>query len=240
MSMSQNLPEQPIASGSQPRVILKVPRQPLSSFNVPFLNAFSTTPASAKKMRRIAFKCSLHLRYPSISISDTTSPVPDAVQSIYDDAYLANSSPETLGLVDVAEWKSVFEDYPACEYCASHGLQSTCFLCSNSLSCATCEANYPLSKKFCSFKSMFRLLQLHILAKLPLVVAYRFATSRGNFLIRDEEWAALVAGLRGLSYYQDHPEDLGLAPRIPKVQERVKKPGTCFSYFVSIPILIYG
>ncbi|KIK56813.1 hypothetical protein GYMLUDRAFT_247593 [Collybiopsis luxurians FD-317 M1] len=49
----------------------------------------------AKKMRCVAFECSMHLNYPSISITDhVLSSLPTGLQSIYEDAYLANSTPE--------------------------------------------------------------------------------------------------------------------------------------------------
>ncbi|KIK49923.1 hypothetical protein GYMLUDRAFT_253434 [Collybiopsis luxurians FD-317 M1] len=142
---------------------------------------------------------------------------------IYEDAYLANSSPKVLDRVAADEWKDIFGHYPSCEYCASHNLQSTCSLHPNSLSCATCEANYPSSKKFCSFKSVFRLLQFHILAKLPLIIAYCFISSRGLFTIRDEEWTALTMGLQNVPYYGSHPEELGLSSDRLKVPEGKRK-----------------
>ncbi|KIK61076.1 hypothetical protein GYMLUDRAFT_243756 [Collybiopsis luxurians FD-317 M1] len=133
------------------------------------------------------------------------SSLPTGLQPIYENAYLANSSPEVLDRVAADEWKSIFGHYPSCEYCASHNLHFTCSLCPNSLSCATCEANYPSSKKFCSFKSVFRLLQFHILAKLPL------------------EWTALVMGLGNVPYYCNHPEELGLASGGPRAPEGKRK-----------------
>ncbi|KIK56789.1 hypothetical protein GYMLUDRAFT_247571 [Collybiopsis luxurians FD-317 M1] len=53
--------------------------------------------------------------------------------------------------------------------------------------------------------------QFHILAKLPFVVAYRFVSSHGNFVIQDEEWTALTTGLHNYPYYHKHLEELGLA-----------------------------
>ncbi|KIK49864.1 hypothetical protein GYMLUDRAFT_253491 [Collybiopsis luxurians FD-317 M1] len=191
---------------------------------VPFSNALPSAPPAAKKMRRVAFECSTRLSYPSISITDRVpSILPTGLQPIYEDAYLANSSPEVLDRVAADEWKDIFRHYPACEYCASHNLQSTCSLHPNSLSCATCEMNYPSSKKFCSFKSVFRLLQFHILTKLPLVVAYHFVSSRGLFSIRGEEWDALTAGLQKIPYYGSHPEELGLSSDRPRAPEGKRK-----------------
>ncbi|KIK66499.1 hypothetical protein GYMLUDRAFT_239437 [Collybiopsis luxurians FD-317 M1] len=216
MSSSQAFSNQPIASssasgGSQPRLIIKIPQSVQSASMVPFSNALPSAPPAAKKMRRVAFECSTRLSYPSISITDRVpSILPTGLQPIYEDAYLANSSPEVLDRVAADEWKDIFGHYPACEYCASHNLQSTCSLRPNSLSCAACKMNYPSSKKFCSFKSVFRLLQFHILAKLPLIVAYHFVSSRGLFSIRGEEWDALTAGLQKIPYYGSHPEELGL------------------------------
>ncbi|KIK50673.1 hypothetical protein GYMLUDRAFT_252775 [Collybiopsis luxurians FD-317 M1] len=80
----------------------------------------------------------------SISITDCIpSSLPTGLQPIYEDAYLANSSPEVLDRVAADEWESIFRRYPSCEYCASHNLHSTCSLRPNSLLCATCEVNYP-------------------------------------------------------------------------------------------------
>ncbi|KIK55758.1 hypothetical protein GYMLUDRAFT_248361 [Collybiopsis luxurians FD-317 M1] len=121
--------------------------------------------------------------------------LPTGLQPIYEDAYLANLSPEVLDRVDVEEWRNIFGNYPSCKYCELHNLHSSCSLCPNSLSCSTCEANYPSSKKFCSFKSIFRLLQFHILAKLPLIIAYRIVSSRGLFAIWGEEWNAFNDGV---------------------------------------------
>ncbi|KIK49979.1 hypothetical protein GYMLUDRAFT_253383 [Collybiopsis luxurians FD-317 M1] len=191
---------------------------------VPFSNALPSAPPAAKKMQRVAFECSTCLSYPSISITDRVpSILPTGLQPIYEDAYLANSSPEVLDRVAADEWKDIFRHYPACEYCTLHNLQSTCSLCPNSLSCATCETNYPSSKKFCSFKSVFRLLQFHILAKLPLVVAYHFVSSRGLFSIRGKEWDALTAGLQKIPYYGSHPEELGLSSDRPRAPEGKRK-----------------
>ncbi|KIK66845.1 hypothetical protein GYMLUDRAFT_239070 [Collybiopsis luxurians FD-317 M1] len=229
MSSSQSSTNQPIASssksgGSKPRLIIKIPQTLQLVSLVPFSNALPSAPPAAKKMRHVAFECSMHLNYPSISIMDCIpSSLPTSLQPIYEDAYLANSSPEVLDRVAADEWKSIFGCYPSCEYCASHNLHSTCSLCPNSLSCATCEANYPSSKKFCSFKSVFRLLQFHILAKLPLVVAYCFVSSRGLFTIWDEEWTALVTGLGNVPYYCNHPEELGLALGGPRAPEGKRK-----------------
>ncbi|KIK52569.1 hypothetical protein GYMLUDRAFT_251064 [Collybiopsis luxurians FD-317 M1] len=191
---------------------------------VPFSNALPSAPPAAKKMQRVAFECSTHLSYPLISITDRVpSILPTGLQPIYEDAYLTNLSPEVLDRVAADEWKDIFGHYPSCEYCASHNLQSTCSLRPNSLSCATCEANYPSSKKFCSFKSVFQLLQFHILAKLPLIVAYRFISSRGLFTIRDEEWTALTMGLQNVPYCGSHPKELGLLSDRPKVPEGKRK-----------------
>ncbi|KIK50200.1 hypothetical protein GYMLUDRAFT_253187 [Collybiopsis luxurians FD-317 M1] len=229
MSSSQVFSDQPIASssasgGSQPQLIIKIPQSVQSASMVPFSNALPSAPPAAKKMRRVAFECSTRLSYPSISITDRVpSILPTGLQPIYKDAYLANSSPEVLDRVAADEWKDIFGHYPACEYCASHNLQSTCSLRPNSLSCATCEMNYPSSKKFCLFKSVFRLLQFHILAKLPLVVAYHFVSSRGLFSIRGEEWDALTAGLQKIPYYGSHPKELGLSSDRPRAPEGKRK-----------------
>ncbi|KIK50183.1 hypothetical protein GYMLUDRAFT_253199 [Collybiopsis luxurians FD-317 M1] len=168
MSASQSSPNQPAASssnpgGSRPQIIFKFPPavQPMSA--IPLSNALPSVPSAAKKMRRMAFKCSLLLAYPSVPVSASTpSSLPSNVQSIYDDAYLTNLSPEVLE-------------------------------------------------------------QFHILAKLPLVIAYRFVSSRGKFIIRDEEWAALTTGLCNYPYYCEHPEELGLASEKPRAQEGKRK-----------------
>ncbi|KIK53633.1 hypothetical protein GYMLUDRAFT_250220 [Collybiopsis luxurians FD-317 M1] len=229
MLSSQTFPDQPIASssnsgGSKPRLILRV-LQPLQSASVvPFSNALPSAPPTAKKMRHVAFECSTQLWYPSISITDRVpTSLPTGLQPIYEDAYLANSSPEVLDRVDIEEWRKIFGSYPSCEYCELHNLHSSCSLCPNSLSCSTCKVNYPSSKKFCSFKSIFRLLQFHILAKLPLIVAYRIVSSRGLFPIWGEEWNALTAGLRKTPYYCSHPEELGLSSDRPRTPEGRRK-----------------
>ncbi|KIK58893.1 hypothetical protein GYMLUDRAFT_245672 [Collybiopsis luxurians FD-317 M1] len=213
MSSSQTFPDQPIGSAASPIGLC-------SSFS----NALPSAPPMAKKMRRVAFECSTQLWYPSISITDRVpTSLPTGLQPIYEDAYLANSSPEVLDRVDIEEWRKIFGSYPSCEYCESHNLHSSCSLRPNSLSCGTCEANYPSSKKFCSFKSIFCLLQFHILAKLPLIVAYRIVSSRGLFPIRGEEWNALTAGLRKTPYYCSHPEELGLSSDRPRTPEGRRK-----------------
>ncbi|KIK51219.1 hypothetical protein GYMLUDRAFT_252253 [Collybiopsis luxurians FD-317 M1] len=117
----------------------------------------------------------------------------------------------------------MFALYPSCKYCTLHSLHSSCSLHPNSLSCTTCKTNYPTSKKFCSFKSIFCLLQFHILAKLPLIITYCFVLSHGLFIIWDKEWVALSTGLQDLPYYCDHPEELGLALDKPKAQESKRK-----------------
>ncbi|KIK66516.1 hypothetical protein GYMLUDRAFT_239454 [Collybiopsis luxurians FD-317 M1] len=161
---------------------------------VPFSNTLPSVPPAAKKMRRMAFECSTHLRYPSISITDSIpSILPTGLQLIYEDAYLANSSPEVLDRVAADEWKDIFRHYPSCKYCSSHNLQSTCSLHPNSLSCATCKANYPSSKNW------------------------------GLFTIRDEEWTALTMGLQNVPYYGSHPEELGLLSDRPKAPEGKRK-----------------
>ncbi|KIK52609.1 hypothetical protein GYMLUDRAFT_251099 [Collybiopsis luxurians FD-317 M1] len=191
---------------------------------VPFSNALPSAPPAAKKMRRVAFECSTHLSYPSISITDRIPPsLPTGLQPIYEDTYLANLSPEVLDRIDVEEWRNIFGNYPSCEYCESHNLHSSCSLHPDSLSCSTCEANYPSSKKFCSFKSIFHLLQFHILAKLPLIVTYCIMSSRGLFAIRGEEWNALTTGLQKIPYYCNHPEELGLLSDRPRVSEGKRK-----------------
>ncbi|KIK58898.1 hypothetical protein GYMLUDRAFT_245677 [Collybiopsis luxurians FD-317 M1] len=149
MSSSQLSTDQPIASssksgGSKPRLIIKIPQTLQSALLVPFSNTLPSAPPAAKKMQPVAFKCSMCLNYPSISITDCIpSSLPTGLQPIYEDAYLANSSPEVLDRVAADEWKSIFGHYPSCEYCALHNLHSTCSLCPNSLLCATCEVNYP-------------------------------------------------------------------------------------------------
>ncbi|KIK58424.1 hypothetical protein GYMLUDRAFT_246127 [Collybiopsis luxurians FD-317 M1] len=181
MSSSQSFTNQPVVS---------------STSVVPFSNALPSAPPMAKKMQHVAFECSMHLRYPSISIMDCIpTSLPTGLQPIYEDTYLANLSPEVLDRIDVEEWKNIFWSYPSCEYCASHNLHSTCSLHPNSLLCTTCKANYPSSKKFCSFKSIFWLLQFHILAKLPLIIAYCIV----------------------------HPEELGLSSDGPRASEGKRK-----------------
>ncbi|KIK58499.1 hypothetical protein GYMLUDRAFT_245923 [Collybiopsis luxurians FD-317 M1] len=229
MSSSQAFSDQPITStsasgGSQPRLIIKIPQSLQSASMVPFSNALPSAPPVAKKMRCVAFECSTRLSYPSISIMDCIPPsLPTGLQPIYEDAYLANSSPEVLDRVDVKEWRNIFRNYPSCEYCESHNLRSSCSLRPDSLLCSTCEANYPSSKKFCSFKSIFCLLQFHILAKLPLIVAYCIVSSRGLFAIWGEEWNALMTGLQKIPYYCNHPEELGLLSDRPRVSEGKRK-----------------
>ncbi|KIK52508.1 hypothetical protein GYMLUDRAFT_251212 [Collybiopsis luxurians FD-317 M1] len=231
MLSSQMFPDQPIASssasgGSKPRLIIKPPQPTPPSVIVPLSDALVSVPPKAKKMRCTAFECSALLQYPTVPISpDISSSLPANVQSIFDNAYLANSSPEVLEQVPADEWRRIFGQYPACKYCASHGLHSSCSLHSNSLFCSTCESNYATSKKFCSFKSVFHLLQFHILAKLPLIIAYCYASSCGFFAIRDEEWAAITTGLQTLPYYQGQPEELGLASEKPRSQGVKRKAG---------------
>ncbi|KIK53658.1 hypothetical protein GYMLUDRAFT_250246 [Collybiopsis luxurians FD-317 M1] len=132
MLSSQMFPNQPIASssnsgGSKPQLILRVP-QPLQSASVvPFSNTLPSAPPAAKKMRHVAFECSTRLQYPSISITDRVpTSLPTGLQPIYEDAYLANSSPEVLDRVDVEEWRNIFGSYPSCEYCELHNLHSSC------------------------------------------------------------------------------------------------------------------
>ncbi|KIK57898.1 hypothetical protein GYMLUDRAFT_246552 [Collybiopsis luxurians FD-317 M1] len=229
MSALQSFPDQPAASssnsgGSRPRIIFKFPQavQPVSA--IPLSTSLPSVPPAAKKMRHVAFERSLLLEYPSVLVSASTpSSLPSNVQSIYDDTYLANSSLEVLEQVPDDEWCKIFALYPSCEYCASHNLQSSCSLHSNSLSCATCKMNYLTSKKFCSFKSIFQLLQFHVLAKLPLVVAYCFVSSCRNFVIWDKEWAALTTGLHDYPYYREHLEELGLASEKLRAQEGKRK-----------------
>ncbi|KIK58855.1 hypothetical protein GYMLUDRAFT_245641 [Collybiopsis luxurians FD-317 M1] len=172
MSSSQTFPDQPIASssnsgGSKPQLILRV-LQPLQSASVvPFSNALPSAPPAAKKMRCVAFECSTQLRYPSISITDRVpTSLPTGLQPIYEDVYLANSSPEVLDRVDVEEWRNIFGSYPSCEYCESHNLHSSCSLCPNSLYCAV------LAKQ--------------TILLLPLIVAYRIVSSQGLFPIWEE------------------------------------------------------
>ncbi|KIK53539.1 hypothetical protein GYMLUDRAFT_250352 [Collybiopsis luxurians FD-317 M1] len=229
MSSSQTFPNQPIASssasgGSKPRLIIKILQSLQSASMVPFSNALPSAPPAAKKMQCVAFECSTRLSYPSISITDRIPPsLPISLQPIYEDTYLANLSPEVLDRVDVKEWRNIFRNYPSCEYCESHNLCSSCSLCPDSLSCSTCEVNYPSGKKFCSFKSIFHLLQFHILAKLPLIVAYRIVSSRGLFDIQGEEWNALMTGLQKIPYYCNHPEELSLSSDRPRVSEGKRK-----------------
>ena len=231
MSSSQSFPVQPVASSSKkrvsrPHVMTTLSQPPAFIPNVPLFDALTTVPLGAKKMRQEAFAASRRLPFPSIPVSGTLpSSIPEDVRIVYNDAYLANSSPEMLARVDAGDWSRIFGGYPPCDYCASHSLHSSCSLRQNSLSCATCKANYLLSKKFCSFKSIFRLLQFHILARLPLVVAYRFVLRQGSFTIRDEEWSALVSGLRGLPYYQGHLEELGIVPDIPQAPVAPRRAG---------------
>ncbi|KIK50496.1 hypothetical protein GYMLUDRAFT_252928 [Collybiopsis luxurians FD-317 M1] len=206
--------------GSKPHLIIKPPQPAPSSIIVPLSNALASIPPKAKKMWCTAFKCSTLLRYPLVPVSlDISSPLPINIQSIFDNTYLANSSPEVLEWVPADEWRRIFSHYPAYEYCALHGLHSSCSLHSNSLFCSTCESNYATSKKFCSFKSVFHLLQFHILAKIPLAVAYHYASSCGFFAIQDEEWTAIKTGLWSLPYYQDHLEELGF------VSEKLRSQG---------------
>ncbi|KIK52183.1 hypothetical protein GYMLUDRAFT_251438 [Collybiopsis luxurians FD-317 M1] len=199
MSSSQAFSDQPIASssasgGSQPQLIIKILQSVQSASMVPFSNALPSAPPAAKKMQRVAFECSTRLSYPSISITDhVPSILPTGLQPIYEDAYLANLSPEVLDRVAADEWKDIFGHYPACEYCASHNLQSTCSLRPNSLSCATCETNYPSSKKFWLFS------------------------------IWGKEWDALTAGLQKIPYYGSHPKELGLSSDRPRAPEGKRK-----------------
>ncbi|KIK51522.1 hypothetical protein GYMLUDRAFT_252042 [Collybiopsis luxurians FD-317 M1] len=168
MSASQMFPNQPAASssnpgGSRPRIIFKFPPAVQPMLAIPLSNALPSVPSAAKKMQRMAFEHSLLLMYPSVPVSGSTpSSLPSNIQSIYDDAYLANSSPEVLE-------------------------------------------------------------QFHILVKLPLVVTYCFVLSCGNFVSRDEEWAALTTGLCDYPYYRKHPEELGLASEKLRVQEGKRK-----------------
>ncbi|KIK52773.1 hypothetical protein GYMLUDRAFT_250908, partial [Collybiopsis luxurians FD-317 M1] len=199
MSSSQAFSDQPIASssasgGSQPRLIIKILQSLQSASMVPFSNALPSAPPAAKKMQRVAFECSTCLSYPSISITDRVpSILPTGLQPIYEDAYLANSSPEVLDRVAANELQDIFGHYPSCECCALHNLQSTCSLRPNSLSCATCEVNYPSSK------------------------------NRGLFTIRDKEWTALTMGLQNVPYYGSHPKELGLSSDRLKVPEGKRK-----------------
>ncbi|KIK53541.1 hypothetical protein GYMLUDRAFT_250354 [Collybiopsis luxurians FD-317 M1] len=102
ISALQLFPDQPAASssnsgGSRPRIIFKFPQavQPVSA--IPLSTALPSVPPVAKKMQRVAFKRSSLLEYPSVPVSASTpSSLPSNVQSIYDNAYLANSSPEVL------------------------------------------------------------------------------------------------------------------------------------------------
>ncbi|KIK61523.1 hypothetical protein GYMLUDRAFT_243685 [Collybiopsis luxurians FD-317 M1] len=55
--------------------------------------------------------------------------------------------------------------------------------------------------------------------ELPLIIAYRFVLSCGNFVIQDEEWAALTTGLHDYPYYHKHPEELRLALEKLRAQE---------------------
>ena len=77
------------------------------------------------------------------------------IQSIYDDAYLSNASPETLSPSNVDEWRVLFQDFSPCDYCKLYGLSDSCSLHPDSLFCQTCEQNYPTVKKSCSFKNIF-------------------------------------------------------------------------------------
>ncbi|KIK54271.1 hypothetical protein GYMLUDRAFT_249723 [Collybiopsis luxurians FD-317 M1] len=213
MSSSQAFSDQPIASssasgGSQPRLIIKILQSLQLASMVPFSNALPSAPPAAKKMRRVAFECSTHLSYPSISITDCVpSILPTGLQPIYEDAYLANLSPKVLDRVAADEWKDIFGHYPSCEYCASHNLQSTCSLRPNFLSCTTCEVNYPSSK------------------------------NRGLFTIWDKEWTALTMGLRNVPYYGSHPEELGLLSDRLKVPEGKRKAVVSLTAFCKSQLL---
>ncbi|KIK51801.1 hypothetical protein GYMLUDRAFT_251722 [Collybiopsis luxurians FD-317 M1] len=111
MSLSQLFTDQPIvlssnSGGSKPQLIIKVLQTLQSASLVPFSNALPSAPPAAKKMRHVAFECSTHLSYPSISITDCIpSSLPTSLQPIYKDAYLTNSSPKVLDRVAANEWK---------------------------------------------------------------------------------------------------------------------------------------
>ncbi|KIK56780.1 hypothetical protein GYMLUDRAFT_247566 [Collybiopsis luxurians FD-317 M1] len=119
MSSSQSFIDQPVAlsskpGGLKPQLIIKVPQFLQSASVVPFSNALFSAPPMAKKIQHVAFECSMHLQYPLISITDSIpTSLPTSLQPIYEDAYLANSSPEVLDRIDVKEWKSIFWNYPS-------------------------------------------------------------------------------------------------------------------------------
>ncbi|KIK51724.1 hypothetical protein GYMLUDRAFT_251857 [Collybiopsis luxurians FD-317 M1] len=106
MSSSQAFPNHPIASssasgGSKPQLIIKPPQPTQSSIAVPLSDALASVPPKAKKMWHTAFECSALLQYPVVPVSlDISSPLPANVQCIFNDVYLANSSPKErrLGL----------------------------------------------------------------------------------------------------------------------------------------------
>ncbi|KIK55848.1 hypothetical protein GYMLUDRAFT_248262 [Collybiopsis luxurians FD-317 M1] len=119
MSLSQSFTDQPVAlssnsGGSKPQLIIKVLQTLQSASLVPFSNALPSAPPVAKKMQHVAFECSMHLSYPSISITDCIPySLPTGLQPIYEDTYLANSSPKVLDRVAADEWKSIFRHYPS-------------------------------------------------------------------------------------------------------------------------------
>ncbi|KIK53497.1 hypothetical protein GYMLUDRAFT_250317 [Collybiopsis luxurians FD-317 M1] len=76
---------------------LSLPPSTQPAFVVSLSDTLPSVPPKAKKMQCVAFNCSRLLQYPSITVSaDVPSSLPSNVQSIYEDAYLANLSPEVL------------------------------------------------------------------------------------------------------------------------------------------------
>ncbi|KIK60580.1 hypothetical protein GYMLUDRAFT_244154 [Collybiopsis luxurians FD-317 M1] len=227
-------------SVSQPRLVFKLPpymTPTASSLQsqvaldthstglIPLFNCLIHLPSDAKKKRHLAFASSAGLSYPSLPVN-SVSPfsLPDTLQTIYDDAYLGNASPESLTSSDLSEWQIIFQGFSPCEYCKSHGLSELCRIRPDSIFCATCEHNYPSAKKSCSFKNIFWLLQFHILAKLPIIVTHRIVEEKALYIIRPAEWRTLVESLSRISYYQEHPEELGLETPNQKQAEESKPP----------------
>ncbi|KIK56712.1 hypothetical protein GYMLUDRAFT_247503 [Collybiopsis luxurians FD-317 M1] len=102
MSALQLFPDQPIASSStsgglRPQIIIKFPLavQPVSA--IPLSNTLPSVPPVAKTI--------------------TSSSLPSNVQSIYDDAYLANLSLEVLEQVPDGKWHKIFALYPSSLSC---------------------------------------------------------------------------------------------------------------------------
>ncbi|KIK53546.1 hypothetical protein GYMLUDRAFT_250359 [Collybiopsis luxurians FD-317 M1] len=158
-------------SVSQPRLVFKLPpymTPTASSLRsqvaldthstglIPLFNCLVHLPSDAKKKCHLAFASSAGLSYPSLPV-DSISPfsLPDTLQTIYDDAYLGNASPESLTSSDLLEWQIIFQGFSPCEYCKSH-------------------------------------------------------EEKASYIICPMEWRTLVESLSRISYYQEHPEELGL------------------------------